>query len=58
MSQLSPTQAYSKDVPYLLPRKTFSALGQYEQIAALALEEVGKLKIIDSPKGAMRGDSN
>jgi hypothetical protein len=56
MSQIPTNQAYPTKKPVLLSRKTFSTLGLFQQIAALSLEEVGDLKIIDSPDRGKWGD--
>jgi hypothetical protein len=55
MSQTTPCHAYSQSEPFLLTRSIFSALGPLEQLAALALVEVGKVRIIENPGGTDKG---
>jgi len=47
MSQTTTFQAYSSNTPFLISRYTFSTLGPLEQLAAIALEQVGKVRIVD-----------
>ncbi len=47
MMQLQPQHGKSVSIPLIISREVFSALPDLDQIGALALEKVGKVRIID-----------
>lgn len=48
MSQNPSNQAYSKNIPFIISRYTFSTLGPLDQMAAKVLEQLGKVRIVEN----------
>jgi len=40
----------------LIPREMFNALHPYDQLKALALEKIGKVRIVDEEEQKLSGD--
>ena len=47
MSQTTIEQGALKSTPFTISKTVFSALGPLEQLAAKALEQVGKVRIVE-----------
>jgi hypothetical protein len=52
MSETDTISGTCSKMPLILSKKVFHALGPLEQVAALALEKVGKVQIVETPEKA------
>ena len=49
-------QSLAVEQVLLIPREMFNALHPYDQLKALALEKIGKVRIVDEEEQELSGD--